>query len=922
MRSLLWIAVAGLMFGATGVGAATLSEAQLAEEEGRWDEAVDLWRDLSALGESRSGAQGRSMIDGYLRVLEIAGQHEELDRESARIAARYPGWDVPLLHRARVMAGSGRLEEAVRLLEPASSWEARVERARFLGRLGQHDLAGEITVQALKAYRPARKYSARELLAFARAAEDQGDFEGAARLFETAYRDSLEFIEARIALAYLFQSKYQDNLAQEELVELQRLAPRHPDVNLAIAHVSMESGRLSAAEPAALKVLAVREHDPRANGILAFLALASSQPDAALEQVRSSLERDPADLELRSLAAAAYYLSDDMEQYQEEVGRILAQDPRYFDVYLDLARILRFSRRHEECFTLFDQVLAMDPENPRALLAKGLLLMREGEEEESRVLLERGFEGDPFNLRAYNQLLLLDKMDTFAVYRTRNFEIRLEADKDSSLVPLLEESLERIYEELVESHGRAPDVPTVIELMPSHDWFSARVTGLPWIGGIPAVCFGDVIAMDSPRYLGGTLNWEDVLRHEFGHVLALSMTNKKVPFWFTEGLSVFLEHFPRDENWDANLVGHYLDRSLVPLDSLTIAFTRPRNHSQRLLAYHESSLIIRDLVERKGWDTIPALLLAFGAGKSLDSALREVAGESEQELAVRTMEVVRKEAASLAVWPAPNRSRLVRLEAVREDRSDDVSFLELLALTQFQMQLLEVANATAKEILALDDENARAHGILGLGYQQAGQKEDARSHLEKAAGFGSRDVPVYVGLAGMAISRADTAAAIDYYGVALELYPRSHEARGERARLLAASGDREAAVREYQALISLSASAAAGAVALARMEMEDGRGEEAARALEYALAILPLDAEVVALRGRAFLLLDRDREAYELFLKARRFDLKNVESMVGMAEYYFKRKDYEEAAYFAELALKYEPDHPTALEVLALARAE
>jgi tetratricopeptide (TPR) repeat protein len=418
------------------------------------------------------------------------------------------------------------------------------------------------------------------------------------------------------------------------------------------------------------------------------------------------------------------------------------------------------------------------------------------------------------------------------------------------------------------------------------------------------------------------MNWEDILRHEYGHVLALSMTNKRVPFWFTEGLSVFLEHFPRDLSWDANLVGHYLDRNLVPLDSLTIAFTRPRDHSQRLLAYHESSLIIRDLVERKGWDSIPALLLAFGEGKSLDTALREVVGESEEELKTRAMEVIREEAASLAVWPSPSRARLARLERVREDRADDTSFLEFLALSQHQMQLLQEANATAKEILALDEENPRAHGILGLGYLQGERKEDARPHLEKAIGLGSRDVPVYVGLANLAVARSDTAMAIEYYGTALDLYPRGHNVRLTQARLLAASGDREGAVREYESLISLSAAAGIGAIELARMEIEDGRAEEAERTLKYALGVLPLDAEVVALRGRAFLLLDRDAEAYELFLTARRFDLKNVESMVGMAEYYFKRRDYEEAAYFAELALKYQPDHPTALDVLAQARAQ
>ena len=70
------------------------------------------------------------------------------------------------------------------------------------------------------------------------------------------------------------------------------------------------SGRLAGAESPARKVLAIREADPRANGIVAFLALASDLPDVALEQLEGSLDRDPRDLELRSLAAAAYYLKD------------------------------------------------------------------------------------------------------------------------------------------------------------------------------------------------------------------------------------------------------------------------------------------------------------------------------------------------------------------------------------------------------------------------------------------------------------------------------------------------------------------------------------------------------------------------------------------------------------------------------------
>ena len=43
--------------------------------------------------------------------------------------------------------------------------------------------------------------------------------------------------------------------------------------------------------------------------------------------------------------------------------------------------------------------------------------------------------------------------------------------------------------------------------------------------------------------------------------------------------------------------------------------------------------------------------------------------------------------------------------------------------------------------------------------------------------------------------------------------------------------------------------------------------------------------------------------------------------VVGMALFYLKREDFEEAAYFAELALKYDPGHPAARRVLAAAQA-
>jgi tetratricopeptide (TPR) repeat protein len=398
------------------------------------------------------------------------------------------------------------------------------------------------------------------------------------------------------------------------------------------------------------------------------------------------------------------------------------------------------------------------------------------------------------------------------------------------------------------------------------------------------------------------------------------MTDKKVPFWFTEGLSVYLEKYPRGYVWDKNLVSAYVSGELVSVDSLTIAFTRPRSMNQRMLAYHEAGLIVADLAEHKGWDVVPELLREFGEGRELAVAIRRATGESFEEFRENAHRVVREQARGLPLWPHPDRDRPARLAEAAAERGSDPAFLRLHAITQYQFDEHEGAAKTARQLQEIEGENAFSPGMLGL-IALAAEDPSAREHLERAIELGSRDLPVYAALARMELAERDTAAVINLHERSLSVYPYQSGVRGERARLLARTGRTEEARSEYRTLLELSGSAGGAALELARLELDSGRGEPAAWALDYATSVLPLHADVDALRGQAYLLLDRDREAYRLFLRARRLDLRSVESMVGMASYYLKQGDYEEAAYFAELALKYDPDHLRAQEILARARA-
>ena len=881
------------------------SPAEKAELEGRWTEAVKLRKEAFA------GQATRRNAAEYLGALSAAGQDEQVISEAARISAQFPGWSLPAILSARSSVRLGRPSEgAERLAAVTGSLSAQAERARILFEAGRRNESLKIYQDIAKS---SRSNTAEDIWAQAHAAWGTGKFEQASQWFEQAYRESLDYMDARLDLARLFQEKYQEILAQEELTQARKLSPRHPDVALASSQIALEAGRLSQAEVEAKNVLSVRAHDAGASAILATLSLIADAPKEAEDWVNDPLAKTPGDHQARSLLAAAYYLEGDSTGWARERDRVLKEDPQYYDVYLGLANILEMSKRTEEAFALYDAVLARDPNNAAALLGKGLLAMREGDEKSARDWLERGFKGDPFNMRAFNQLTFLDSLDTYATKRSEHFVFRYRAASDSLLIPVLQQSLEAIYREETDKHGWKPAEPTVVEIAPSHDLFSARVAGMAWIDGIPAVCFGDVIAMDSPRTLAGTANWQEILRHEFGHVLALGMTKKRVPHWFTEGLSVCLESYPRGPIWDQNLVAAYQDGELLGVDSLTIGFTRPKKFTQRLLAYHESYLIVNDLIARHGWDSIPAILRAIGEGKTFAEALNKATGESYAFFRTHALQLVREKGARVPIWPRPDPSRLAELKQAAKSRPDDPAVLEKLALAMYQMGDKDHLPDVLKTLLDVSPNNAKGHGILGL-TQVADERssEHGRAELLLAAKAGTKDIPVLVALAEQEVSLGDTASALNRYQRALELYPEYTPARQARAELLSARGDKNAARQEYGTLIKEDGTAGAAAIALARLELDQGDGKNAGDALDYAMQVLPMDANVLALRAQSYILLHRAKEGFTLLDRARKLDVRNVETMVGMAAYYLDQGDNEEALYFANLALKYDPDHPRA----------
>src|SRR5262249_3497796 len=226
----------------------------------------------------------------------------------------------------------------------------------------------------------------------------------------------------------------------------------------------------------------------------------------------------------------------------------------------------------------------------------GLLYMRMGEEKAARETLTKAFELDRFNVRVSNTLKVLDHLDKYDTLKTEHFELRFDPKNDRAFAHYIAGYLEDIYADLSKQFDYRPKGPILIEVFRTHEMFSGRVVSLPDLHTIGA-CTGRMFAMVSPHGKRGgrdmaPFNWSRVLHHEMVHIFNLEQTHFLVPHWFTEGLAVINEGFPRPQPWNALLLERVPAGQLMNLDNIDLGFMRPKSPDEWSMAYCQSQLYV------------------------------------------------------------------------------------------------------------------------------------------------------------------------------------------------------------------------------------------------------------------------------------------------------------------------------------------
>ena len=137
-----------------------------------------------------------------------------------------------------------------------------------------------------------------------------------------------------------------------------------------------------------------------------------------------------------------------------------------------------------------------------------------------------------------NMLKVFDTLETYATVESEHFKVHM-SERDSLSSGLTWNPCSKSWETLTAKYGFEPESKILIEVFENGADFAVRSVGLPDIGPLVGICFGKVITLISPDTL--TANWQEIVWHEFMHVITLQMTQNRMPRWLSEGISVWEE---------------------------------------------------------------------------------------------------------------------------------------------------------------------------------------------------------------------------------------------------------------------------------------------------------------------------------------------------------------------------------------------
>lgn len=742
---------------------ALIVRAKLAAMKGELEEATRFARvaatkaTLPADRREAEGLEGQFLIERGLWTEAEAALRESLKRDGVSLGARF--------ELGNLLWMQGKTAEATQILDQFSSLYNN----------------GAIT-------------SAADLTRLGRAMWRLGRFQDANLAFQQAVNADPNHLAAHIFWGQLLLEKYNLSDANDSFVAALKLNPNSPEAlagrALVLMLTSNQSEEVHAQLDHALKV-APGALAPKM--VRAHLALRDEDLIAARENVEQLLALRPKDLDALTLKATVQYLANDQDTFKQTQSQLLSLSPKNADFFVAVADYGVRAHRYVEALSLYRDALKLNPEHSGALLGLGIGLSRTGEEDEAYALLQRAFDADPYNVRAYNMVELYEKtMPEYEFTLYDGFKVRAHKDQREMINLLVAPVVKDALAAFTTKYKTKPWSQIAVEIYPHPQTFSIRSVGVPNISP-HGICFGKVVTVRSPS--DGNFNWRQVVWHELAHTYHLYLSKSRVPRWFTEGLAEY-EANVHDSSWirhhDVEIAVKLQKDDIPSVMSFNRGFTHARHYGEILRSYQLASLSLHFIAQTWGFDAVVGMLRAWGEHRTTPQVLAEVLGVDVAQFDARFKAWLHKRFAHFHgqfLIDYEEYSDKAELERKLKLNANNPKAIAGLAAFYMLNRDFDNANLFIKRALSASPNDPLINQIALDLRQFEGRFKDVLAHGDVVLASFKDSYGLRIAMGRAAMSTEDFAAARVHFEAATQLFPAGVEAWSYLVRLSKSTKD-------------------------------------------------------------------------------------------------------------------------------------
>ncbi|MES1258414.1 MAG: tetratricopeptide repeat protein [Acidobacteriota bacterium] len=663
------------------------------------------------------------------------------------------------------------------------------------------------------------------------------DYQGAVKAFDALLAAHPKDASYRVRFGQFFFERYDAEEAAKLFGEAIEIDPKNARAHLGLATVLADqfSGKANESADKALEL------DPKlyeAHALKARIALEDDDPGKAAEEADAALAIEPNAVEAIAVHTAIDLLRDKDSPWAAKIGN----RAKGFET---VAHFFIINRRYEDGIAWYRKAIAADPQLWTAHSELGVNLMRLGHSDEAYKELELAYNKDhTSNAATRNSLKLLDTFKEFKTYTTPTTVLVLHSKEAEALRPYFEAEMKRAMAVYEKKYQFRLKVPIQVEVYPNHDDFAVRTMGLPGLGAL-GVTFNDVVAMDSPSGRPpGQFHWASTLWHELSHVYILTLTNDRVPRWFTEGLAVHEETATTPDWGDRitpDIIAAIRDKKLLPVAEIDRGFVHPKFPAQVIVSYFQAGKMCDYIAEH------------FGESKLLDMA-KEFAKNRPTVDVIREQLKMEPEAFDKLFLASVEKETEVTVRNFKEWTTGLGELNKLARMPDVNNDEL-IAKGRALEFLYPDYvEAGNAYLVVAKACLAKGDKTcalDEYAKYSKRSGRDSEAIKKYADLLKETGKLKEAEVALDRLNFVNPLDQDLHERLGS---LYLATSDAALAAREFEVLVALHPIDVAGShYNLAKAYKAQGLGdkarEEALTALEAAPDFRPAQKLLLELSG-------------------------------------------------------------------------